>query len=77
MRKVVLAFSAVLLAAATGCGPQIRYVTATHWHTDAAGFVAYTQRPQVEAHVLLCSVNADNTPSCRPQPAVDALLNAH
>lgn len=76
MRKIALAAGAVLLAAATGCGPQTRYVTATYWHSDSAGFVAYTQRPQVEAHVLLCTINADNTPMCRPQPAVDQLLNA-
>ncbi len=76
MRKLVLAFGAVLLAAATGCGPQTRFVTASYWHTDSSGFLAYTQRPQVEAHVLLCTVGPDNTPACRPQPAVDALLNA-
>jgi hypothetical protein len=63
MRKLVLAFGAVLLAAATGCGPQTRYVTATYWHTDSSGFLAYTQRPQVEAHVLLCTVGPDNTPT--------------
>jgi hypothetical protein len=78
MRKLtaLLALSA-LATAASACAPQIRYVTSTYAHTPSnTVFIAYTERPAVEAHMIACTVQADNTPACRPQPALDRLLNA-
>lgn len=73
---MLLAIGAVA-SSATGCAPQIRYVTLSYAHNPTnTVYVAYTERPIVEAHMMACTVGADNTPVCRPQPALDRLLNA-
>ena len=68
-----------------GCGSTARYVTAEHWHDDNSFFLAYTEYNKTSyvvasggsstAHVILCRAGADNAASCRPQVAVDRLLN--
>jgi hypothetical protein len=68
-----------------GCGSTARYVTAEHWHDDNSFFIAYSEYNKTNyvvtsggsstAHVMLCRAGADNTASCRPQVAVDRLLN--
>lgn len=78
MRKLSALISLLALAgAANACAPQVRYVTNTYAHSPSSTvYVAYTERPIVEAHVIACTVQQDNTPACRPQPALDQLLNA-
>lgn len=78
MRKLT-AFLALgaLATAANACAPQVRYITNTYAHNPSSTvFIAYTERPSIEAHMLACTVQQDNTPACRPQPALDRLLNA-
>ena len=68
-----------------GCGQTSRYVTAEHWHDDNSFFIAFTEYDKTNyvvtssgsstAHVILCRAGADNSASCRPQVAVDRLLN--
>ena len=68
-----------------GCGTTARYVTAEHWHDDNSFFIAYTEYNKTNyivtssgsstAHVMLCRAGADNSATCRPQVAVDRLLN--
>lgn len=68
-----------------GCGQTSRYVTAEHWHDDNSFFIAFTEYNKTNyvvtssgsstAHVILCRAGADNAASCRPQVAVDRLLN--
>jgi hypothetical protein len=73
--SLLLALGA-LCAAMSGCIPQVRYVTNTFAHGPSNTiFVAYTERPNTEAHVIACTLQPDNTPGCRPQPALDRLLN--
>jgi hypothetical protein len=68
-----------------GCAQTSRYVTAEHWHDDNSFFIAYTEYTKTNfvvtssgsstAHVIMCRAGADNTATCRPQVAVDRLLN--
>jgi hypothetical protein len=72
-----VALVAFALLANACMGPQVRYLTAMHAHAPSSTYyIAYAERPAIEAHVLACTVQQDNTPVCRPQPAIDQLLNA-
>jgi hypothetical protein len=85
MFKPVLRFSALLLLA--GCSTTARYVTTEHWSSGDTFYVGFTEYKETNlvvtktgessAHVLLCSAGGDNTAQCRPQVAVDRLLNPH
>jgi len=87
MKKTIalcLAFTGLMIAG--GCATPVRYVTAQHWHDDDTFFVAYSSYDRTNfvffsgassstARVLMCKVDGSNAADCRPQVAVDRLLN--
>ena len=79
----------LLLAAlgllAGGCSTTARYVTAEHWSKGDTFYVGFTEYKETNlvitkigessAHVMLCNAADTNSVQCRPQLAVDRLLN--
>lgn len=85
MTKITTATLGLLALVAGGCAQTSRYVTAEHWHDEGTFFVAYTAYEETNyivtrsgassAHVMMCRVSDDNSATCRPQVAIDRLLN--
>jgi len=73
------------LLALTGCTTTARYVTAEHWTKGDTFYVGFTEYKETNliitstgkssAHVMLCNASDGNDVTCRPQVAVDRLLN--
>jgi hypothetical protein len=79
MKKLtaLLALSALASTTSACVVRQAQYVTLTYAHSASnTVFIAYTEYPANQSHMIACTVQADNTPACRPQPALDRLLNA-
>ncbi len=84
-KRIAFSFLFAGVLASGGCAQTSRYVTAEHWHDDNNVFIAYSEYTKTNfvvastgrstAHVMLCRVQADNKADCRPQTAVDRLLN--
>lgn len=65
-------------ALATGCGSTVRAVTHVATWQGSAGeymYIAYAENNDV-SKVQLCTINNDNSITCKDQAAVNKLLNA-
>jgi hypothetical protein len=81
--RTTLGLSALLALA--GCSTTARYVTAEHWSKGDTFYVGFTEYKETNlvvtrignstAHVMLCSAGESNSVQCKPQVAVDRLLN--
>ncbi|HEX7481556.1 MAG TPA: hypothetical protein VF331_27375 [Polyangiales bacterium] len=84
-KNLALSLGVAFVLFSGGCATSSRYVTAEHWHDDNSFFVGYTEYTSTNymvtrtgsssAHVMMCRVQEDNKADCRPQVAVDRLLN--
>lgn len=82
--RTALAISA-LSVLATGCSTTARYVTAEHWSKGDTFYVGFTEYKETNlvvtrygnssAHLMVCNAADSNNVTCRPQLAVDRLLN--
>lgn len=77
-----LGFAAALLASATGCFPTIRTVTAQTWDGDGKGvYIGYWEgiaspfAGPGDGHIQWCSIQPDNSLSCKDQESIDTLLD--
>jgi hypothetical protein len=79
MRKIMILLTAGALAvSAQACGPQSHYITASYIHAaNNTVYIGYGESPSNTAHVMACTVQADNSTACRNQPAIGQLLNTH
>ncbi len=74
-----------LTAMMAGCSTTARYVTSEHWSSGDKFYVGFTEYKETNlvvirtgtssAHLMLCNAQDDNHVQCKPQLAVDRLLN--
>lgn len=84
-RKMETAFIVMALGSFAGCSTTARYVTAEHWSKGDTFYVGFTEYKETNlvvtkigkssAHVMLCNAADTNNVQCKPQLAVDRLLN--
>lgn len=82
---IAAASIAAAVSMMSGCTTTARYVTTEHWATGDQFYVGFTEYKETNlivlrtgessAHVMLCNASDTNNVQCRPQVAVDRLLN--
>lgn len=77
MRKFKILLTLAVVVGLQACVPPSHYITASYIHApNNTVYIGFGENPGNTAHVMACTVQADNSTACRAQPAIGQLLNA-